>query len=160
MFWIELILLFALFFFICYSNTGSNKKNIRAFASYPDEVQDLVRKDPRLKSEIKESSLFKTFISNLILFGIILFLFGLLIRTPDFLHNFLTLTLLGQGVNAFDFLVIDLLWWRNSPRIRFNGIPATPEMYKDPSKHAASFLRALVLFLIIAAVDGFLLTLF
>ena len=160
MFWIELILLFALFFFICYSNTGSNDKNIRAYASYPDEVQALVRKDPQLKSKIRESSLAKTFISNLILFGIILFVFGLFIRTPDFLHNFLALTILGQGVNAFDFLVIDLMWWRNSPRIRFNGINATPEMYKDPSKHAGSFLRALVLFLIIAVVDGFLLTLF
>ncbi len=29
--------------------------------------------------------------------------------------------LLGQALNLFDFLVIDLLWWRHTKRVRFSG---------------------------------------
>ena len=29
----------------------------------------------------------------------------------------------GEGLGLFDLLVIDLLWWRNTKRIRFSFLP-------------------------------------
>lgn len=54
--------------------------------------------------------------------------------------NFL---ILGEGLNLFDLIVIDLLWWRNSKRIRFSCVPQI-EMYKNPRKHIESFFRGII----------------
>ena len=99
------------------------------------------------------------FVSNLILFLIVLFVLGLFVREDDFLHNFICLTILGQGLNLFDLLVIDLLWWRNSQRTRFSKIPEK-EPYHNPRKHIEAFGRAFLMYLLIAMIDGWLLTLF
>ena len=39
-----LILLYGLFFLMCYLGTGSLKKNMKSFYSYPDEIQERIRK--------------------------------------------------------------------------------------------------------------------
>ncbi len=49
----------------------------------------------------------------------------------------------------FDLVVIDLLWWRNTKRIRFSFLPEKSH-YQDPSKHIGSFLRGIPLFAIVA----------
>ena len=67
---------------------------------------------------------------------------------------------MGQGLNLFDYLVIDLLWWRNTKRIRFCGTENRPELYRNPRKHTVSFMKGIVMFLIVALADGMLLTLF
>ncbi|KXB80550.1 hypothetical protein HMPREF1862_01233 [Varibaculum cambriense] len=67
--------------------------------------------------------------------------------------------ILGQSLNVFDLLIIDLLWWRNTKRIRLSKIPQK-ELYQDPKKHVEAFIRALVLYFFVALVDGYLLTLF
>ena len=157
---VELILLCALFFGICYMNTGSDQKNIKSFSSYPDLIQESVRNNPQLASKIKTASPAASFISNVVLFGIILFILGLPVRSPDFIRNFVTLSILGQGLNAFDFLVIDMLWWRNSKRVRFSGTENMPQLYKSPKKHFESFLRGIAAFLVVAVLDGALLMLF
>ena len=59
----------------------------------------------------------------------------------------------------FDLLIIDLLWWRNTKRIRFTKIPEK-ELYQNPQKHIQSFIRGFILYLIIAIIDGYILTLF
>ena len=65
----------------------------------------------------------KVFISNLVMFSIILFIFGLFIKTENFIGNFINVLILGEVLNLFDLIVIDLLWWRNTKRIRFSDIP-------------------------------------
>lgn len=40
---VELVILCILFWGICYLNTGSDDKNIKSYASYPDEVQEMVK---------------------------------------------------------------------------------------------------------------------
>ena len=64
----------------------------------------------------------------------------------------------GQILNLFDFLVIDILWWRNSSRVRFTGTENKPELYSNPKKHFLSFIKGCVMFLIVAIIDGLLLT--
>lgn len=156
---ITLLMLCALMFLICYVGTGK-EKNLRALASYPDEVQKIVKNMPEYKDKIKKPSGEITgFLMNILVYGVILFIFGLPSKTSDFLTNFLRLSILGQGVNLFDLLVIDLLWWRHSKRVRFKGTEENDELYKDPKKHIISFLKGILLFLIIAAIDGFLLSL-
>ena len=69
----------------------------------------------------------------------------------------MALLILGIVLNIFDLLVIDLLWWRNSKRVRFKSID-NAELYKDPKKHIESFLKALVMFTLVALIDGFILS--
>lgn len=55
-------------------------------------------------------------------------------------------------------MVIDLLWRRHTKRVRFSGTENQPELYADPSNHIASFLRGIVMLLLVAILDGWLLT--
>lgn len=73
--------------------------------------------------------------SNFLIFGVVLFIFGLFIKQDSFISNFINILILWQFLNAFDFLVIDMLWWRNSKRIRFTGTEDNPELYHSPKKH-------------------------
>lgn len=156
----ELVILCALFWGICYFNTGGDEKNIKSFSSYPDEVQHIIKENPVLRSKIKITPPLISFISNILIFGTVLFIFGIFIRQRDFVSNFINLLILGQSLNAFDFLIIDMVWWRNSKRIRFAGTENNQGLYKDPQKHFISFLKGIIVFLVIAIIDGLLLSLF
>jgi hypothetical protein len=126
---VELVTLCILFWGICYLNTGSDDKNIKSYASYPDEVQKMVNKNPAMQSKIKTISPFVSFISNIVVFSIVLFIFGLFVKEDGFKANFINLLILGQCLNAFDFLVIDMLWWRNSKRVRSADTKNRKELY-------------------------------
>ena len=39
--------------------------------------------------------------------------------------------IMGIGLNLFDLLVIDILWWCNTKRIRFEELDADAEEYKN-----------------------------
>ena len=101
---------------------------------------------------------YEHFAGNLLLFTALLFAMGLLTRQEYFAGNFLNTLLLGQALNLFDFLVIDLLWWRHTKRVRFSGTEESPELYADPRKHFYAFLRGVLLFLAVALINGYLLT--
>lgn len=160
------MILCLVFWGCCYLSTGGDEKNSKAYATYPDEVQAYVRNDPRLKEQIEKANLLvspnpvKTFLANTVLFLAVLFLLGIFVKTDSFAMNLLRLSVMGQGLNLFDYLVIDLLWWRNTKRIRFTGTENQPEMYCDSQKHTVSFVKGIVMFLLVALADGMLLTLF
>ena len=59
-------------------------------------------------------------------------------------------------MNLFDLVVIDLLWWRNSKRIRFSCIPEK-EAYQNPKKHVDSFLRGIPTFAVVAVIVALIL---
>lgn len=141
-------------------NTGSDNKNIKSYASYPDEVQEMIKKNPMLQSKIKTVSPFVSFVSNIFVFGIVLFIFGLFVKGNGFKANFINLLILGECLNAFDFLIIDMLWWRKSKRIRFTGTEDRRDLYSNPKKHFISFLKGIAVFLIIAIIDGAILAAF
>ena len=154
----ELVILCSLFLEICYCNTGSDEKNIKSYSSYPDEVQKIVKQDPILANKIKTPMPIVDFISNIVIFGVVFLIFGFFIRDKSFEHNFIKLLILGQSLNAFDFFVIDMLWWRNSKRVRFTAAKDR-DIYKNPRKHLISFLKGILVFLIISIIDGLLLSL-
>lgn len=154
---LELIILCVLFFAICYLNTGSDEKNIKSYASYPDEVQKMVKKKTDLQTKIKTISPVVSFVSNILIFGVVLFIFGVFVKVDGFTANFMHLLILGPCLNAFDFLVIDMLWWRNSKRVRFKGTEDRRNLYSNPKKHFISFLKGIVVFLIVAVIDGMIL---
>lgn len=106
---VELVILCVLFWGICYLNTGSDDKNIKSYASYPDEVQEMVNKNPILQSKIKTASPFVSFVSNIVAFGTVLFIFGLFVKEDAFKANFINLLIIGQCLNAFDFLALSIL---------------------------------------------------
>ncbi|MFQ9516194.1 MAG: hypothetical protein ACLRZ9_10240 [Eubacterium sp.] len=160
------IILCFVFWGCCYISTGGDEKNIKALATYPDEIQAYIRTNPKLRKQIEKENILvspnpvKTFLANTVTFFVVLFLLGIVIRTKSFFINFLRLSVMGQGLNLFDYVVIDLFWWRNTKRIRFTGTENNPERYRNPRKHTISFVKGIVMFLIIALADGILLTLF
>lgn len=156
---IEIVILCAVFFGVCYLGTGTDQKNLKNYSSYPDGVKNRIQEIAEYCGKFKETGRAYIWATNFLLFTVLFLLFGIPIRQENFSHNFIYLLILGQTLNVFDLLVIDLLWWRNTKRIRFSGIPQK-ELYQDPKKHVEAFLRALLLYFFVALVDGYLLTLF
>ncbi len=156
---IESVILCSAFFGLCFLGTGTDEKNLRNYMSYPDEVQKRIKEIEEYQGKYKETSRFAAWIANFLLFTILFLLLGIVIRQTSFKHNFISLLILGETLNIFDLIVIDLLWWRNTKRIRLSKIPQK-ELYQNPKKHIEAFLRALILYFFIAMIDGYLLTLF
>ena len=156
---IESVILCSAFFGLCFLGTGTDEKNLRNYMSYPDEVQKRIKEIEEYQGKYKETSRFAAWIANFLLFTILFLLLGIVIRQTSFKHNFISLLILGETLNIFDLIVIDLLWWRNTKRIRLSKIPQK-ELYQNPKKHIEAFLRALILYFFIALIDGYLLTLF
>ncbi len=159
-FGIELAYLCLGFWLLCFLGTGTDEKNIKSIASYPDEVINIVKSNSKLRDKIVSTPPLMKLGSNLVLFGVILYILCFFIRTDSFLYNFLAVLIMGQALNLFDLLVIDLLWWRNSKRVRFLETKDDKGLYSNPKKHLISFLKGIVLFTIIALIDGGLLLLF
>lgn len=157
----KMIVSFAFFFlywFCCFLGTGTDKKNLIGLRSYPDAVQRAVREHPVLgKSAPQEKSLSATLFGNLILFTAVFSALGLVLNSILGLHDFRTafwfFLALGEGLGLFDLVIIDLLWWRNTKRIRFSFLP-DKSCYRDPSKHIGSFLRGIPLFAAVAVLSA------
>lgn len=149
------IILYALFFLMCYLGTGTVKKNMKSFYSYPDEIQNRIKKNEVLVDMIpsKKSSL-SSFVSNMFMFTVVFCLIGLLFPTKNFSSLFLYYLLLGQGLNLFDLFVIDLLWWRNTKRTHIAGLDVESDLYKNPKKHIEAFYRGIVMFLCAALISA------
>ena len=153
-----------LLWLICYINTGSDEKNMRGFRSYPKEVQDLVRRDAVLgQSAPLEVDLAKVLACNFVLSTAIFLVVGFILKHTvgfdGFADAFVYFAILGEVINLFDLVVIDLLWWRNTPRIRFS-CAQDKELYQDPSVHIASFSRGVVMYIAVSLVVAGILTMF
>lgn len=154
----ETVVLCLVFFILCILGTGTDDKNLKHYSSYPDEVQERISKVKEYQGRYKSTSKTAVFMGNLLLFLVLFLLLGIFIREKSFLQNFLCLLILGQTLNAFDLIVVDLLWWRNTKRIRFSKIP-DKKLYKSSKKHVSAFLRAVILYIVVALIDGYILTL-
>ena len=158
------IILYGLFFMMCYLATGSDKKNLGGFRSYPDEVQKRVYQDEVLgKLAPKKISVPITFLSNVIMFTVVFSVLGITLKEAlnlgEFGITFLYFLILGEGLNLFDLVIIDLLWWRNTDRIRFSCVPEK-EMYQNPKKHIVSFLRGIAVFALVALLTAWVVIVF
>ncbi len=156
---IETVILCAVFFGVCFLSTGTDDKNLRNYMSYPDEVQERIKETKEYLGKYKETGIFDVWMVNFLIFSVLFLLLGGIIRQTKFMHNFISLLIVGEILNVFDLIVIDLLWWRNTKRIRLSKIPQK-ELYQNPKKHIEAFLRAMVLYFFVAVLDGYLLTLF
>ncbi len=148
---------------VCFLGTGTDKKNLIGLRSYPDEVQNRVRIDPQLgKAVPKAKSTAAILLSNLLLFTVIFSALGFALKSVLNLNGYMSafwyFLALGEGLGLFDLLVIDLLWWRNTKRIRFSFLPEK-EYYQDPKKHIDLFLHGIPLFAAIAALTALIVTL-
>lgn len=157
------VVLCLLFWGSCYMGTGTDKKNIGTFRSYPDEVQNRVYQDEILGKMIpKKRSASITIISNILLFTVVFTIIGLVGRGALGLQDFKTAAWyffwLGEGLNLFDLVVIDICWWRNTKRIHFSCVPEK-EAYQNPKKHVGSFLRGIPMFAVVAVIVGWIVTL-
>ena len=156
---IEIVILCAVFLGVCYLGTGTDQKNLKNYSSNPDKVQNRIQEIAEYRGKFKETGKARVLAANFLVFTVLFLLLGIPIRQENFSYNFICLLILGQSLNVFDLFVIDLLWWRNSERIRLSKIPQK-ELYRDPKKHIEAFIRALMFYFFVALVDGYLLTLF
>lgn len=156
---IETVILCVVFFGVCYLGTGTDQKNLKNYSAYPDKVQNRIQEIAEYRGKFKETGKAGIWGANFLVFIVVFLLLGIPIHQDNFAYNFICLLILGQTLNVFDLLVIDLLWWRNTKRIRLSKIPQK-ELYQDPKKHVEAFIRALLLYFFVALVDGYLLTLF
>lgn len=143
-----------LYWLVCFLCTGTDRKNLAGLRSYPDAVQAAVRARPELESTVKQNEpIALILLGNLVLFTAVFSSLGLALKSVLGIRGFWTafwfFLALGEGLGLFDLLVIDLLWWRNSRRIRFSFLPER-QYYQNPCKHVASFLRGIPLFAVVA----------
>lgn len=152
------ILVAVLFYFfywgVCFLGTGTDRKNLIGLRSYPDAVQRQVREHPAFRAPLpKAKPLFSVLLGNLLLFTVVFSALGLALKAvlhlTDYCSAFWYFLALGEGLGLFDLLVIDLLWWRNTKRIRFSFLPEKT-LYQDPKKHLDSFWRGIPLFAVVA----------
>lgn len=156
------IAFYFLYWGVCWLGTGTDRKNLIGLRSYPEEVQDRVRKDPHLANDIpKAKPMPAVLLSNLLLFTVVFSVLGLALKNVlglnDYLSAFWYFLALGEGLGLFDLVVIDLLWWRNTKRIRFSFLPEK-KYYQNPEKHVGSFLRGIPLFAAVAALTALVVT--
>ena len=147
---------------ICFLGTGTDKKNLIGLRSYPEEVQKRVRSDPQLGKDVpKAKSTTAVLLSNFLLFTALFSVLGLALKSvlklDGYLSAFWYFLAFGEGLGLFDLLVIDLLWWRRTKRIRFSFLPEK-KYYQDPNKHIKSFLHGIPLFAAIAMLAALIVT--
>ena len=160
--WLVLPAFWLMYWGICFVCTGTDKKNLAGLRSYPDEVQAAVRE--RLGNKVPAAkSVPSVLTGNLLLFTVVFSIVGIALRGllsfDGYFSAFWYFLLLGEGLGLFDLMVIDLLWWRNTQRIRFSFLP-NKAAYQDPSKHIGSFVRGIPLFAVVAALSAAVVTLF
>ncbi len=151
-----------LYWFCCFLGTGTDRKNLAGLHSYPDAVQQTVREHSAPGRTVPpEKSLLTILLGNLILFTAVFSVLGLVLKSVlglnDFRAAFWFFLVLGEGLGLFDLLVIDLLWWRTTKRIRFSFLPEKRH-YQDASKHISSFLRGIPLFAVVAMLSAGIVT--
>ena len=159
--WIIAIAFYFLYWGICFLCTGTDKKNLIGLRSYPDAVQSVVRE--KITEGVPENkSIPSILLGNLVLFTVVFSVIGLIFKGvfafDGYLSAFWYFLILGEGLGPFDLLIIDMLWWRSTKRIRFSFLPEK-EPYQDPAKHIGSFLRGIPLFAAIAALTAGIVTL-
>jgi hypothetical protein len=154
--WFIAVVFWFLYWGICFLCTGTDKKNLAGLRSYPEQVQALVR-EKLPDAATKQKSIPSILLENLILFTVVFSAIGLIFKSilafDGYLSAFWYFLILGEGLGLFDLLIIDLLWWRSTKRIRFSFIPEK-EAYQNPQKHIGSFVRGVPLFAAIAALSA------
>ncbi len=153
--WLIMFIFYFLYWGICYLCTGGDKKNLMGLRSYPENVQKIVRE--KISDAPKAKSILNILISNILLFTVVFSIMGLLFKNiynfNSYLSAFIYFLLLGEGLGLFDLLIIDLLWWRNTKRIRFSFIE-DKQYYQDPKMHIDSFIRGIPMFIVVAALSA------
>lgn len=61
---IEIIILCTIFFALCFLGTGTDEKNLKSYASYPDEVQKRIREADEYLGKYHEANKLATWFAN------------------------------------------------------------------------------------------------
>ena len=158
------VVFYFLYWGVCFLMTGTDKKNLSGLRSYPEEVQNCVRNNPHLAKDVpKEKSMAMILLSNLLLFAVVFSILGIVLKYTLGLKGYWSVfwyfLAFGEGLGLFDLIVIDLLWWRSTKRIRFSFLPEK-KYYQNPEKHIGSFVRGIPLFAVVAAIAAGIVALF
>ncbi len=153
-------LVYVMFFAVSLMNSGSDVKNIKYYYSYPDGIQKLLKNDTIIKKYIpKENSFLSSFFSNFIIFTCVFIILGFILDLKNFKNAFVYFMVVGEGLNIFDLLIIDFLWWTNSKRTKFSRI-SDEKLYQGMEKHFQEFLRGIGMFACSAFVSAIILNIF
>ena len=101
------IAFYFLYWGVCFLGTGTDRKNLISLYSYPEEVQDRVRKDPALTKNVPEAKpMAVVFLGNLLLFTVVFSVLGLALKgtlnLDDYWSAFWYFLAFGEGLGLFD----------------------------------------------------------
>lgn len=152
------IIIYSLFFLMCYLGTGTTEKNMSSFYSYPDGIQEKIQANEKLSTMIpKKPTYVASFLSNYAFFTVVFLIAGFLLRIDGLWNNIRYFLIVGIGLNLFDLLVVDIMWWSNTKRTRYKELDASASEYKNPNKHLMAFGRGIPVFVCVAITVGLLL---
>ena len=94
-------------------------------------------------------TLYLKFVLAYFIFGFFGFIFKNQLAFTGYMDAFIFFLVAGELANLFDLLVIRLLWWPNTKRIRFSILPKK-EYYQDRKKHINGFLMNIPVYIVVA----------
>lgn len=147
------IIVYAAYFLICFLGTGTDQKNMKMFYAYPPAVQTKIRNNSKLNGMIPKKHTLRSAFLYLLLFTVLFCLIAWIFGMHDFWKTFICFLIMGEGLNLFDLVVVDALWWRHTKRIRFLGIEDAGD-YQSMKTHLASFWRGIPIFALAAAITA------
>lgn len=142
-----IVCLCGMLFAACYVGVGSDARNLKCIGMYPKKTQVEIQKLYGVEGRRRNG--FVVLILNCLVFMVVFYGVGLVVCEGLMWRDFLVLSVIGQCLNLFDLLVIDLWWFKRSKRVRFSKLMGD-EWYCDTSMHVGSYVRGVLMFEVVA----------
>ena len=153
LFWLQSIILSGLF---TLHIVLEMKNPIKGIMSYPPAIRKRVESLPQYQGTIgaeKREHMAKKLVSVFVfavLFAVVCWFSGANTFTSAFLHSFG----LFAVVNLWDLLVLDLLWFCHSKRVRLPGTEDMVKEYTSPWHHVLGFGMGLAIGAVVSLLAG------
>ena len=132
------------------------KKPIKHIMSYPKEIRERVENLPQYKDSIKVEE--KTHLSikliAILIFAIILAVVAYCAGAKNFKSVYLHVFILFFVVNIYDMLVLDIMIFCHSKKVRIPGTEDMDKEYKSPWHHVRGAVFGSVIGVFVALLSG------
>lgn len=153
---IECVIACLIFHVLVYRSVTKNP--LAWIGSYPPAIAQRVRELGILPPERKERDRRKELLSQLttyvlfVVLGVIVIFWINHVRT--FVGGFLHMFAILMSITWYDALVVDILWFRNSQKVRIKGTEDMVDEYRGCRFHIIESCKSTVLSAVLAAITG------
>lgn len=138
------------------------KNPINHIMSYPKAIRKRVESLPEYQGMIKKTETRDILrkILGAVVFVVILALVSYFSGAKTFKTAFWHSFIIGQSVNWFDVIVLDIMIFCNSEKIKIKGTEDMVSEYKSKTHHVIGGLQGTVFGVIVSVITGFLVSIF